>query len=144
MTRLAAGLIASLAVTAVESTPAIVSAPDSPVRLDHATVLRVEGGPPVLLYAATNTTEIQLDQFTVMVFVFDAGGTLKARQVAPARRTLEARETKYSAMILDGSRIEPTDFIVAGVNQAQRVNSDSWWRAELQPAAEEAAKRQKK
>ena len=147
--RLVTGLTAALALMSpgvrgvVDSAPAIVSAPDSPVKLDHATVLRIDGAPPVLVYAATNMTDGQLDQFTVMVFVFNAGGTLKARQVAPGRRTLETHETKYSAMVLDGTHIDPADIIVAGVNQAQRVNSDSWWRAELQPAAEEAAKQHK-
>jgi hypothetical protein len=97
----------------------------------------------VLLYSATNVTDQALDQFTVMAFVFDAQGRLKARQVAPARRTLDPRGTKYSAMVLDGSPIDAGDYVVVGVNQAQRVNSDAWWRAELQPAAEEAAKRKK-
>jgi hypothetical protein len=63
-------------------------------------------------------------------------GTLKARQLAPGRRTLNAHETKYSAMVLDGSPVDPGDSIVIGVNQAQRVNSDTWWRADLQAAAE--------
>ena len=36
----------------------------------------------------------------------------------------------------------PTAFAkVIGVNQAQRVNSEVWWRADLQAAAEEAVKR---
>ena len=105
-----------------------VQAPDSPIRLDHA---------------ATNVTGDQLDEFTVMAFVF-RDGVLKARQVAPGRRTLDAHGTKYSAMVLDGFPIEPTDVIVVGVNQAQRVGSDAWWRAELQSAAEGvAAKRPK-
>jgi len=30
----------------------------------------------------------------------------------------------------------PADRIVVGVNQAQKVNSEAWWRAELQAAAE--------
>jgi hypothetical protein len=72
----------------------------------------------------------------VMAFIFKADGTLKARQLAPARRTLNAHETKYSAMVLDGSPIEPGDLIVAAVNQAQRVGSETWWRADLQAAAE--------
>ena len=121
----------------------VVQAPDSPVRLDKATILRVPDAPAVLLYSATNTTEQTLDQFTVMVFVFDAQGRLKARHVAPGRRTLEPRESKYSAMVLDGAPVDTADVLVVGVNQAQRVNSDAWWRAELQPAAEEAAKRKK-
>jgi hypothetical protein len=88
------------------------------------------------MYAATNLTNDPLDQFTVMAFVFKADGTLKARQLAPGRRTLNAHETKYSAMVLDGSPVESGDSIVVGVNQAQRVNSDTWWRADLQAAAE--------
>jgi len=59
--------------------------------------------------------------------------------VAPGRRTLDARGTKYSAMVLDGFPIEPTDTVIVGVNQAQRVGSDAWWRAELQEAAQAAA-----
>jgi broad specificity polyphosphatase/5'/3'-nucleotidase SurE len=37
----------------------------------------------------------------------------------------------------------PTDIIVAGVNQAQRVGSESWWRADVQAAAEAAVPRKK-
>jgi len=125
-----------LAVMAQERAVLVVQAPDSPVRMEHATVLSATEGPPVLVYAATNTTTDPLEQFTVMAFVFKADGTLKARQVAPGRRSLDARETKYSAMVLDGSPIESGDVVVAGINQAQRVNSDAWWRADLQAAAE--------
>ena len=122
-----------------------VQAPDSPVRLEHTTILTAApDAPPVLLYAATNVTDTPIDEFTVIVYVFREG-MLKARQVAPGRRTLDARGTKYSAMVLDGFPIEPTDTIVAGVNQAQRVGSDAWWRAELGEAAQAAiaAKRPK-
>jgi len=122
---------------------AIVQAPDSPVRIDRATVLAGAEGPPVILYAATSLTDDELDQFTLIAFIFEANGRLKARQVAPARRTLEARSTKYSTMVLDGSPISPTDLIVVGVNQAQRVDSEVWWRAELQEAAEAAVRRNK-
>jgi hypothetical protein len=132
-----------LVAAAAEVPAVVVQAPDSPVKLDRATVLTVAGSPPVLLYAATNLTDTELDQFTVIVYVFDAEGTLKARQTAPARRTLDPRGTKYSTIVLDGSPIEPTYRIVVGVNQAQRVNSDVWWRAELQPAAEAAARSKK-
>jgi hypothetical protein len=111
-------------------------APDSPVRLDRATVLTSADGPPVLLYSATNLTDVALDQFTVIAFVFAADGTLKARQTAPGRHMLDAHGTKYSTLVLDGSPIDPTDKIVVGVNQAQRVNSDAWWRADVQRAAE--------
>jgi hypothetical protein len=122
--------------------PTVVQASDSPVRLDRAKILNVVAGePPVLLYSATNLTDDELEQFTVLVFIFDAQGQLKARQVAPGRRTLEARGTKYSAMVLDGSTIGAADQIVIGVNQAQRASSETWWRADLQAAAEAAAKR---
>jgi len=140
---LAAGAL--LALAAVTTDPVLVQAPDSPVRLDRAVVVTTDGNPPVLIYAATNLTDNELEQFTVLVFIFDAQGTLKARQVAPGRRTLKAHETKSSAMILDGFPIEPTFFIVAGVNQAQRAETETWWRSDLQAAAEgAAAKRQKK
>jgi hypothetical protein len=120
-----------------------VQAPDSPVRLDHATILTAAAGPPVLLYEAVNLTGDPLDTFTVMAFVFKQDGTLKARQTAPARRNLDARGSKYSTLVLDGSDVEPTDIVVIGVNQAQRVNSDAWWRADVQPAAEAAVPRKK-
>ena len=133
---LCAAMVAGLLAAAAESPALGVQAPDSPVKLDRTTVLTVAGSPPVVLYAATNLTGDALEQFTVMVFVFKADGALKARQTAPGRRSLEGRETKYSTIVLDGSPIEPTDIVVIGVNQAQRVNSDAWWRADLQPAAE--------
>jgi len=101
-------------------------------------ILSVVDGPPIVLYAATNLTDDQLEQFTVIAFIFDAKGTLKARQVAPGRRTLDARSTKYSTLVLDGSPIDATDVIVVGVNQAQRVDSEAWWRADLQTMAEAA------
>src|SRR5437879_5238776 len=110
--------------------PTVVQAPDSPVRLDHLKVLNTDGDPIVLLYAATNLTNDQIDEFTVMVFVFDESGSLKARQVAPGRRMLNVRETKYSAMVLDVGKIEPNDSLMAGVDQAQRVGSAQWWRAD--------------
>jgi hypothetical protein len=134
----------SYAVSApAESAPVIVQAPGSPVRLDRAKVLNAGDQPLVLLYSATNMTGDQLDQFTVLVFVFREG-TLKARHVAPARHLLDPHATKYSAMVLDGTPpIEPTDTLVVGVNQVQRVGSEEWWRADLQAAAEDAAKRQK-
>jgi hypothetical protein len=123
-----------------EKPATVVQAKDSPVRIDRASVLTGTDGPPVVVYASTNLTDQELDQFTLIAFIFDAKGTLKARQVAPARRTLEAHSTKYSTMVLDGSPVDPTDLIVVGVNQAQRVDSDSWWRADLQAAAEAAVR----
>lgn len=139
MTVLSAAMAVWLAVAATEMPAMVVYAEDSPVKIGRATVLTVAGDPPILLYAATNQTDEELDQFTVMVFVFDAKGVLKTRQVAPGRRTLEARTTKYSTIVLDGGPVDPTDSIVIGVNQAQRRISDPWWRADLQPAAEKAA-----
>jgi hypothetical protein len=127
-----------LAAAASERPALIVAGADAPARMDRASVLTPADGPPVVLYAATNLTDQALDQFTVMAFVFKADGTLKARQVAPGRHTLEPRETKFSTLVLDGSPVEPTDVVVIGINQAQRVGSDSWWRAELQRAAEAA------
>jgi hypothetical protein len=123
---------------------AVVQAPDSPVRIDRVKILNTGEEPLVLLYAATNLTDDQLDQFTVTVFVFDQQGRLKARQVAPGRRTLDAHGMKYSTMVLDVGGIEPTDSLMAGVDQAQRVGSDQWWRTDLRSMAEEAARRQKR
>jgi hypothetical protein len=130
--------ILMLAVAGVmsERPAVIVQAGDSPVRLDRATILSGAEGPPIVSYAATNLTDDPLDQFTVMAFVFDAKGTLKATQVAPARRTLDPRSTKVSTLVLDGSPVDATDVIVVGVNQAQRVGSEVWWRADLQTTAE--------
>jgi hypothetical protein len=129
---IAAGLVgANLA----ERPATVVQAPDTPVRLDKAIVLTTNDAPPVLVYGATNTTADDVDEFTVIAFVFDAQGTLKARQMAPARRTLEAHTTKFSVLVLDGSPIDVNYRIVVGVNQAQKVGSDRWWRAELQDAA---------
>jgi hypothetical protein len=126
----------ALAGAAAEKPAVVVQAPDSPVKLDHATIVTPAEGPPVLLYAATNNTDAELDQFTVMVFVFDPQGTLKTRQVAPGRRTLEPHGTKYSTMVLDGGPVDGADQIVIGVNQAQRTGSEDWWRADLQAAAD--------
>ena len=140
MMKPAAALAVSWLVMAVAELPiTVVQAPDSPVHLDHLRVFSSDdAAPPVLLYAATNVTDNQLDQFTVTVLVFDADGRLKARQVAPGRRTLDARSTKYSAMVLDVGGIEPKDTLMAGVDQAQRVGSDEWWRADLRALAEQA------
>ena len=134
-----AAVVTGVLAGAAGETPAlVVQAAGSPVKIERATILTTADAPPLVLYSATNQTEGELDQFTVIVFVFDAQGTLKARQTAPARRTLETRSTKYSTIVLDGSPIDPTDQIVIGVNQAQRANSDAWWRADIQSAAEAA------
>jgi len=135
-------LLSALLAIATEADRAvqIVSAPDSPVRLDSTKILNTGAEPLVLLYGASNTTEAPIDQFTVTVFVFRADGQLKARQVAPGRRELAAGQTKYSAMVLDVGTIDPTDTLMAGVDQAQRVGSDTWWRVDLRALAESAAK----
>jgi hypothetical protein len=132
-----------LAGQGVEKPAIAVQATDSPVRIDRATVFTGSEGPPVLLYSATNLTDNALDQFTVIAFVFAADGALKARQTAPGRRTLDPHGTKYSTLVLDGSPIDSTDQIVVGVDQAQRLNSDTWWRGDVQVAAEAAVPRKK-
>jgi hypothetical protein len=116
-----------------------VTATGAPVTLDGMKLLNTDAQPLVLLYAATNKSDAAIDQFTVMVFVYDKDGRLKARQVAPGRRDLAVRETKYSSMVLDVGTIEATDSLMAGVDQVQRVGSDEWWRADLRPLAEAAA-----
>lgn len=123
-----------------ERTVQIVTAPDSPVHLDSAKILNTGSQPLVLLYGASNKIDAAIDQFTVTVLVFRADGQLKARQVAPGRRELAVGETKYSAMVLDVGAIDPTDTLMAGVDQVQRVGSDSWWRADMRTLAESAAK----
>jgi hypothetical protein len=133
----AAIVAAALVVAAADPSITPIQAPDSPVHLDHLKIFTTADAPPVLLYAATNLTDNPLDQFTVTVLVFDQGGSLKARQVAPGRRTLDARATKYSAMVLDVGAIAPTDTLMAGVDQAQRVGSDQWWRADLRELGEQ-------
>jgi hypothetical protein len=125
-----------MAMPVPEKRATVVQAPDSPVRIDRGTVFSTPDAPPVLLYSATNLTGDALDQFTLIAFVFDDHATLKAMQIAPARRNLDPHETKFSAMVLDGSPLLPSDVVVIGVNQAQRVNSDDWWRADIQPAAQ--------
>ena len=143
MILLAASAVLSLAVFAGENMPTIVQAPDSPVRVDHAKIFNIVADEPaVLMYAATNLTDNDLEQFTVIAFIFDAQGTLKAKQLAPGRRTLEKRSTKYSTMVLDAWAMTATDRVVFGVNQAQRVDSEKWWKAELDDVAKEAVKKQ--
>ena len=140
---LGAAVSAVMLAAAVEMPVVVVEGADSPVKIGRATVITVTGDPPVLLYAATNQTDNDLEQFTLMVFMFDAKGILRTEQIAPGRRTLEAKSTKYSAMVLDADTIDPAGYIVIGVNQAQRMNSDAWWRAELRPAAEAAVLKKK-
>jgi hypothetical protein len=140
MAMIALLLAASVAAAAADDrTVQIVTAPDSPVRLASAKVLNTGAEPLVLLYGASNATSAAIDTFTVTVYVFGSDGKLKARQVAPARRELAVGETKFSAMVLDVGQIEPTDFLMAGVDQVQRVGSDDWWRVDLRVLAEAAA-----
>ena len=142
MTLLATAIVALFAVSAPEVTPTVIQAPDSPVKLDHAKILNVvDGEPAVLLYAATNLTDNDLEQFTVIAFIFDGDGTLRSRQAAPGRRTLEKRGTKYSTMVIDVRPLTSTDRVVIGVDQAQRVDSEKWWSAELVEAAKAAVKK---
>lgn len=142
MILLATSLMALFTAVAADVAPVVVQAPDSPVRLDHAKILNVGAAEPaVLLYAATNLTDVELEQFTVIAFIFDAEGVLKTRQLAPGRRTLEKKATKYSTMVLDGRAVTATDRVVVGVNQAQRTDSDKWWSADLEAAAKEAVKK---
>jgi hypothetical protein len=131
--------VMTLALAAIGEKPAVVvEGPQTPARIARATVITPAEGPPVVLYAAVSQTDERLDEFTVMVFLFKADGTLHARHTAPGRRTLEPHETKYSTIVLDGSPMDATDVIVIGINQAQVVGSNAWWRADLQPAAQAA------
>ncbi len=140
MTTLLLALTTTLALAAApaEKPAIIVEGPEPPVRISRAAVLAPAEGPAVILYAAVNQTDQEMEQFTVMAFVFKADGTPKIRQVAPGRRTLEPKETKYSTIVLDASPVDPTDIIVIGVDQAQRAGSETWWNTDLRPLAEKA------
>ena len=141
MTLLATSMILMFAASVGEVAPAIVHAPDSPIRLSRAKIFNIVADEPaVLMYAATNAADYDLEEFTVTAYVFDAQGTLKARQTAPGRRLLEKGSTKHSTMVLDGWAVTATDRVVFGVNQALRVGSEKWWHAELEAAAKEAVK----
>src|SRR5215203_3891220 len=108
MTLLSVAMAGILTAAAAVDVPAVVvGVADAPVKISRATVLTVDGDPPVLLYAATNQTDDDLEQFTVMVFIYDVKGVLKMQQIAPGRRTLEAKSTKYSTIVLDGGPIDP-------------------------------------
>ena len=132
-----------LTVTAGENTPTVVQAPDSPVKIDHAKIFNIVANEPaVLMYAATNLADGDLEHFTVIAYIFDAAGTLKAKQIAPGRHILEKGATKYSTMVLDGWAVTATDRVIFGVNQAQRLDSQKWWRAELEDAALAMARKQ--
>jgi hypothetical protein len=144
MSLLLASLAGTMVAAATETGAVVIEAPDSPVKIGKATVLTVAGDPPVVLYSATNQTADDLEQFTVEVFIFDAKGILKTQQIAPGRRTLEARSTKYSTIVLDGGPVDPAGSIVIGVNGAQKVGSpDMSWTATLRPTAERAVPQKK-
>lgn len=138
MLTLLLALASTLAVAAPEKAAIIVEAQQPPVRITHAFVLTPSQGPPIVLYDAVNQTDKEYEQFTVTAFVFKADGTPRARQTAPGRRTLEAHETKYSTIVLDGSPVDPTDLVVIGIDQAQLAGSEQWWHADLRPLAEAA------
>jgi hypothetical protein len=141
MTFLATSMVLWLTVSAGEIAPSIVQAPDSPIRVNKGKIFNVVADEPaVLFYAATNLTDQDLEEFTIVAYIFDAQGTLKARQTAPGRRTLEKRSTKYSTLVLDGWAVTATDRVVFGINQALRVGSDKWWHAELEELAKAAIK----
>lgn len=140
---LSAAVAGVMTAAAAEMPAVVVEAADSPVKITRATVLTVAGDPPVVLYAATNQTDNDLEQFTVIVFMFDAKGILKTEQIAPGRRTLEAKRTKYSTIVLDGGTVDPAGSVLIGVNQAQQLNSGAWWRADLRAAAEAAVLKKK-
>lgn len=122
--------------TVAAATVTVLDAPGTPVKLEQVKLLNTDASPMVLLYGATNQTANQLDQFTVTVLVFDKDKRLKARQVAPGRRTLDVKETKFSAMVLDVGAIDAADSLLVGVDQAQVAGSDDWWRANLRTLAE--------
>ena len=44
-------------------------------------------------------------------------------------------------MVIDVRPLTPTDRVVIGVDQAQRVDSEKWWTADLAEAAKAAVKK---
>ena len=141
---LAIPTVVTLAAAPAERAALIIDGPQPPARISKATVITPTEGPPIIYYAAVNQTDNALEQFTVMAFVFKADGTPKSRQEAPGRRTLEPHETKYSTLVLDGNPVDPTDIVVIGIDQVQRVGSEEWWHTDLRPVAEAAVPVKKK
>lgn len=141
LTLLSTLLLAQLSPAAAGPPVSVVEAPASPVKLSEIKLLNTDAAPFVLLYGATNLSPGDIEQFTVTVFVFDKDRRLKARQVAPGRRTLKAQETKFSAMVLDVGAIDAGDALLVGVDQAQKVDSDDWWQADLRTIAESVMNR---
>jgi hypothetical protein len=138
--RVFAALVFALLQSAGPVQPLIVEAPDTPVRLGSVRILNLTEKPLVMLYEARNQTAETAEQFMVTVYIFDATGIRKGSQTAPGRRTLEPNASKYSAMVLDGFEIGPTDRLVVGVQQVQWAASGDWWRAPLQTLAEAKVK----
>jgi len=136
----AAALMFGLLQPAQQVGPLIVEAPNAPVRLASVRILNPAETPLVLLYEAQNQTSDTAEQFMVTVYIFDETGLRKGSQTAPGRRTLEPKASKYSAMVVDGFTIGPTDRLVVGVQQVQWVSSGEWWRAPLQTLAEAKVK----
>jgi hypothetical protein len=134
----------TLAAAPAERAALIVEGPQPPARISKATVLTPTEGPPLVYYAAVNQTDKELEQFTVMAFVYKPDGTPKSRQIAPGRRTLAPNETKYSTLVLDGGPVDPTDIVVIGIDQVQRAGSEEWWHTDLRPLAEAAVPVKKK
>lgn len=129
-------LMAAAMPAGAAATVSVLDAPATPVKLEQVKLLNTEASPMVVLYAAVNQTDTTIDQFTVTVLVFDKDKRLKSRQVAPGRRTLNGKETKFSAMVLDVGAIDATDTLLVGVDQSQAAGSDDWWRADLRTLAE--------
>jgi hypothetical protein len=134
----------ALAAAPAERAALVVEGPQPPARISKAMVITPSEGPPIVYYAAVNQTDNELEQFTVMAFVYKPDGTPKSRQQAPGRRTLEPHETKYSTLVLDGGPVDATDIIVIGIDQVQRAGSEDWWHTDLRPAAEAAVPVKKK
>jgi hypothetical protein len=137
---LAVGVIVGVLQAASQTEPIIIEAPDAPVRLQSARLLNPGQTPLVLLVDAQNQTPEAAEQFMVTVYVFNAAGVRKGSQTAPGRRTLDPKSSKFSAMVLDGFAIEPTDRLFVGVQQVQWAASGEWWRGQLLPIAEARVK----
>ena len=114
MILLATSLMALFTTVAADVAPIIVPAPDSPVHLrPREDPERRCGGTRGAAVRGDESHRCRLEQFTVIAFIFDAEGVLKTRQLAPGRRTLEKKGTKYSTMVLDGRVVTATDRVVS-------------------------------
>ena len=90
MTLLTAAAVLFLAVAPGETPAKVVQAPDSLSARPRGRRTSADN-PPGSALRRNQYVERGSEQFTVMAFIFKADGSLKARQVAPSRRTLEAR-----------------------------------------------------